>query len=105
MCRVNGTILCPSMSCLAEAMFRVIVHNKALSKINSLNATDKRRVLGALKAMGSDPFSGDVKPVKGLRGVFRRRVGDHWIAFTVNFGSDEVVVLKVGRRGKFYAQI
>jgi len=86
-------------------MFRVIVHRKALGKINSMLAKDKRRVLDALKAMGSDPFSGDVKPIKGLRGVFRRRVGDYRVAFTVNFGASEVVVLKVGRREKFYAEI
>jgi len=52
-----------------------------------MSAKDKRRLLGALKAMGSDPFSGDVKPIKGLRGVFRKRVGDYRVAFTVNFGK------------------
>jgi len=86
-------------------MFRVIIHRKALSKIKSMPSKDKRRLLDAIKAMNSDPFSGDVKPIKGLRGVFRRRVGDYRVAFTVNFGASEVVVLKVGRRGKFYAEI
>ena len=81
------------------------MHRKALSKISSMSAKDKRRVLGALKAMGSDSFSGDVKSIKGLRGVFRRIVGDYRVAFAVNFEANEVVILKVGRRGKFYAEI
>jgi len=81
------------------------VHRKALSKISSMSAKDLRRVLGALKGRGCDPFSGDVKPIKGLRGVFRRRVGDFRVAFTVNFGASEVVVFKVGRRRKFYVGI
>jgi len=86
-------------------MFKIIIHRKALSEINAIPDEDKRRLLDAIKAMGSDPFSGDVKPIKALRGVFRRRVGDYRVAFTVNFEVSEVVILKVARRGKFYAEI
>jgi len=86
-------------------MFKVIIHRKALSEIKAIPDKDKRRLLDAIKAMGSDPFSGDVKPIKALRGVFRRRVGDYRVAFTVNFEVSEVVILKVARRGKFYAEI
>jgi mRNA-degrading endonuclease RelE of RelBE toxin-antitoxin system len=39
---------------------------------------------------------------KGERGIFRRRVGDYRISFTVNFEKDEVAVLRVGHRSKFY---
>jgi mRNA-degrading endonuclease RelE of RelBE toxin-antitoxin system len=52
--------------------------------------------------MATDPFSGDVKPIKGVRSLLRRRVGDYRISFTVNFEKGEVVVLKVGRRESFY---
>jgi mRNA-degrading endonuclease RelE of RelBE toxin-antitoxin system len=37
-----------------------------------------------------------------VKGLLRRTVGDYGIAFTVNFEKSEVVVLKVGRREKFY---
>ena len=52
--------------------------------------------------MQNDPFGGDVRPIKGAQGVFRRRVGDYRISFTVNFELGEVAVLKVGHRSKFY---
>ncbi len=52
--------------------------------------------------MEANPFSGDVKPIKGVRGVFRRRVGAYRIAFTVNFEMDEVAVLRIGHRSSFY---
>jgi mRNA-degrading endonuclease RelE of RelBE toxin-antitoxin system len=52
--------------------------------------------------MAKDQFSGDVKPIKGVRSLLRRRVGDYRISFTVNFEKSEVVVLKVGRRESFY---
>jgi mRNA-degrading endonuclease RelE of RelBE toxin-antitoxin system len=52
--------------------------------------------------MSTDPFSGDVKPIRNVRGLFRRRVGDYRIAFTINFEKGEVIILKASRRGKFY---
>lgn len=63
---------------------------------------NRERILEAIKDMERDPFSGDVKPLKGIRGVFRRRVGDYRIAFTVNFEEDEVAILRIGHRDKFY---
>ena len=39
-----------------------------------------------------------------MKGLLRRTVGDYGIAFTVNFEKSEVVVLRVGRRGKFYQE-
>jgi mRNA-degrading endonuclease RelE of RelBE toxin-antitoxin system len=52
--------------------------------------------------MQDDPFAGDVRPIKGAPGVFRRRVGDYRVSFTVNFELGEVAVLRVGHRSKFY---
>jgi len=56
-------------------MFKVIIHRKALSEIKAIPNKDKRKLLDAIKAMGSDPFSGDVKPIKTLRGVFKDSSG------------------------------
>ena len=83
-------------------MLSVKVHKKALKELNSLPPDAKGRILAACKLMANDPFDGDVKPLKGVAGVFRRRVGDYRIAFSVSFDQNEVLVLKVGRRGKFY---
>lgn len=62
----------------------------------------KRHFLDAFSEMQNDPFAGDVRPIKGAQGVFRRRVGDYRLSFTVNFELGEVAVLKVGHRSKFY---
>lgn len=86
-------------------MFKVILHRKAINEIRSLPDKDKERILEAIKNMELNPFSGDVKPIKALRGVFRRRVGDYRVAFTINFEVSEVVMLKVGKREKFYEEL
>lgn len=85
-----------------KATFNVLIHKKALKEINELPISDKNRILDSLREMATDPFSGDVKPIRGVRSVLRRRVGDYRISFTVNFERSEVVVLKVGRRESFY---
>ena len=59
-------------------------------------------MLDAIRDMESDPFVGDVKPIKETKGLFRRRIGDYRISFTVNFEKDEVVILRGGQREKFY---
>jgi mRNA-degrading endonuclease RelE of RelBE toxin-antitoxin system len=85
-------------------MFSIFIHRKALKEIDGFSAEDKERIMNAIRQMATEPFSGDVKPVKGVKGVLRRRVGDYRIAFTVNFEKSEVVVLRVGRRERFYQE-
>lgn len=68
-----------------KATFNVLIHRRALKEIDELPADDRKRILNALREMATDPFSGDVKPIKGVRSLLRRRVGDYRVSFTVNF--------------------
>jgi len=83
-------------------MLRAILHRKAASEMGSLPKADRRGIPEAFRQMESDPFLGDVRPIKGMKAVFRRRIGNYRVTFTVSFEVREVVILKVGKRGKFY---
>ena len=85
-----------------KPMFSILIHKKALKEIDGLPAEDKQRILSAIREMAMDPFSGDVKPIRGIKGLLRRRVGEYRIAFTINFENAEVIILRAARRGKFY---
>ena len=85
--------------------FKLLIHKKALRELNELPAEDKRQILDAVSMLEADPFRGDVKPVKGLKGVFRLRVGNYRIAFTVNFKENEVAILKIAKRKTFYREL
>jgi len=85
-------------------MFSILIHRKALKEIDRFPTEDKRRILNAIRQIATEPFSGDVKPIKGVKGLLRRRVGEYRIAFIVNFEKNEVVVLRAGRREKFYQE-
>jgi mRNA interferase RelE/StbE len=85
-------------------MFSILIHRKALKEIDGFPAEDRQRILNAIRQIAAEPFGGDVKPIKGVKGLLRRRVGHYRIAFTVNFEKSEVVVLRVGRREGFYQE-
>ena len=51
--------------------FNVLIHKKALKEIDGLPIDDKNRILISLREMAKDPFSGDVKPIKGVRSLLR----------------------------------
>jgi len=76
-------------------VFSVLIHRRALKEIDGLPTEDKQRILSAIREIASDPFGGDVKPIKNVKGLFRRRVGDFRITFTVNFEKNEVVIDKL----------
>jgi len=84
---------------------QVKINKKALKELNSLPDDVRSKILDICKSMSVDPFEGDVKPLKGIVGVFRRRVGNYRIAFSVNFNENEVLVLKIGKREKFYEEL
>jgi len=83
-------------------LFRVVLHKKAAKAIRELSPKYRTRVIEALREMEGDPFFGDIKPLKPLKGLFRKRVGDLRIIFTVNFEATEVVVFKVSHRESVY---
>ena len=83
-------------------MFRVILHKKAAKAVRDLPPQDRSRILSALREMELDPFSGDIKSLKPLRGMFRRRVGDYRVIFSVDFEHSEVIVFKVSQRERVY---
>ena len=83
-------------------VFKVLIHKRALKELKEIPEPHQTKIRVAIEEMAEDPFSGDVKPIKGLKGVFRRRVGRYRISFTIDFEKGVVVILKVGIRERFY---
>ena len=65
----------------------------------------QKRVARVVLQMAQDPFAGDVKALRGeeWKGMFRRRIGDYRLLFTVNHEKKLVVVQQISARsGKTY---
>ena len=67
--------------------------------LRALGANDRLRISAAFEAMRSNPYSGDLRFLKGTAGALRRRVGSWRILFDVDPPRRRVVVLGVKRRG------
>ncbi|MFY9440510.1 MAG: type II toxin-antitoxin system RelE/ParE family toxin [Tepidanaerobacteraceae bacterium] len=48
---------------------------------------------------------GDVKKIKGYKDLFRLRVGDYRVIFTINDKDLIIIVLTIGNRGEIYKKL
>jgi mRNA-degrading endonuclease RelE of RelBE toxin-antitoxin system len=70
----------------------------AQKEFQKLPAKDQARVKGALLAMQQDPFSGDIKRLKGQPAAWRRRVGNYRIVYDLRVEEHTIVVAGILRR-------
>jgi len=76
----------------------LVITKPAGRDLRQLSRDDLRRVNVAFDAMRSDPYSGDIKFLRGSAGALRRRVGVWRILFAVDQNRREVVIFGVKRR-------
>jgi mRNA-degrading endonuclease RelE of RelBE toxin-antitoxin system len=65
----------------------------------------QKRVARVVTQVTSDPFGGNVKALQGKewRGVFRRRIGDYRLLFTVDHNRQKILIHQISlRSGKTY---
>jgi mRNA interferase RelE/StbE len=79
--------------------FKIIWDRKALDFLDKLDSSMARRIIIKVKDLAENPFSRDVKRLKG-QPSFRLRVGDYRVIFDII--RDAIIVLKVGHRKSIY---
>ncbi|PIN90630.1 type II toxin-antitoxin system RelE/ParE family toxin [Candidatus Pacearchaeota archaeon CG10_big_fil_rev_8_21_14_0_10_32_14] len=79
--------------------YNVIWDNYALDNLNKLESSIVNRILKKIDEFSSDPFSHDIKKLKGDLG-YRLRVGDYRVIFDIE--KDIITILKVGHRKNIY---
>lgn len=70
----------------------------AQKEFQKLPAKDQARVKNALLAMQQDPFSGDIKRLKGQALAWRRRVGNYRIVYDLHVQEQRIVVAGILRQ-------
>lgn len=78
--------------------WELLITNPARRVIRDMPRSDSGAILDALEQMRTDPYSGDIKFLKGTDHGLRRRVGAWRIMFEVSTDSRIVVVLDIERR-------
>jgi mRNA-degrading endonuclease RelE of RelBE toxin-antitoxin system len=75
------------------------ITNPAARDLRKVPRTDIQQVDAAMEQMCSNPYSGDIKYIRGEDGALRRRVGVWRIFFELKDEPRRIVVLAVKRRG------
>lgn len=80
-------------------MYKIIIKKKAKKFIDKLPKNEKMRIVKAIEVL---PNGEDIKKLKGHSDLFRLRVGDYRIIYTVDNGELTVYVIDAGNRGEIY---
>lgn len=82
--------------------FRPRLSRQAQRYLERADADQRRRLAAVLEDMSVNPYGGDVRPLKGRPGQWRRRVGDLRIIFRVQEELQVVDIAVIGPRGDVY---
>ena len=79
--------------------YRIEINKRALKFIAKQPKRERERIFSALNKL---PGEGDIKAMQGRAGLFRLRVGDYRIIYTVDHDVLIVYVIDAGNRGDIY---
>ena len=80
-------------------MYRIVFKKKAKKFLDNLPKNERNRVVSAIRFL---PNGDDIKKLKGHNSLFRLRVGDYRIIYTIDKGECIILVIDVGNRGQIY---
>ena len=85
-------------------MYKIEFKKSAKKEFEKLPANIQERVLEALRFLSQNPYS-EVLQVKKLRGadsLYRIRLGDYRILYTIENAKLVIIVIKIGHRSDVY---
>jgi mRNA interferase RelE/StbE len=77
----------------------LIITSPAERGLRKVPRADLEYINDAFSEICTDPYSGDVKFLRGMGETFRRRVGNWRILFELHKSTHMIVILAVKRRG------
>ena len=87
--------------------FKIILKKSAAKELKNINKKDRERIIDALQTLKVNPFSELIKfkKIKAKENLFRIRVGDYRIVYTIEENILTIVVIKIGHRKDIYKNI
>lgn len=84
--------------------FRLRFKREARKYLESIDAKTRNRILSAIQKLAQFPPTGDIKPMVGMPGKYRLRVGSYRVLFSYGKDGEIVIVLieDIGPRGDIY---
>lgn len=82
--------------------YSVLYDPAALKELSKLDKTASRRVIAAVTRLSTEPRPAGARGLVGFPGLFRIRVGDYRVVYTVMDAELLVLVLRVAHRSVVY---
>jgi len=84
------------------SLWRIVFDRRAEKELDALGQVDRSRILRAIARLTIDPAgAANVMPLKGSE-IYRLRVGDYRVLFSLDAGELRVLVVKIGHRREVY---
>jgi mRNA interferase RelE/StbE len=85
--------------------YSVLYDPKALKELSKLDKPTARRVVTAIERLSGEPRPAGTRALVGFLGLFRIRIGDYRIVYTVNDSELIILVLRVAHRSAVYRKL
>jgi mRNA interferase RelE/StbE len=83
--------------------YRVLWHEQALNDLKEFDRQTAGKIVSRVKGYLSQDPEKLGKPLKGvLKGLYRYRIGDYRIMYSIDRAENQISILYVGRRKDIY---
>ena len=82
--------------------YRVAISRTAQAQLKRVPRDGQTRVVRAILALADEPFPKGSRKLSGYTDVFRIRIGQYRVIYSVAKGKLIVIVLKIGHRKNIY---
>jgi mRNA interferase RelE/StbE len=83
-------------------MYKVHITSRAERDLRRLDRQAKNRIVKAILDLASNPRPSGCLKVRSEEGVWRIRIGDWRVGYTIDDVASEVTVIRVAHRNEFY---
>ncbi|MGL4744355.1 MAG: type II toxin-antitoxin system RelE family toxin [Dermatophilaceae bacterium] len=90
------------MTLTPSSAFHVRYDPRAAKELRELDRAVARRIAAAVDALAVDPRPAGVRALTGSAGLWRIRVGDHRVVYSIRDAELVVIVVRVAHRSQVY---
>ncbi len=85
--------------------YEVELSHRAFRYLKRLDKSTRKRILRGLRDMEEAPFGGDIAKIRGIKDLYRRRVGIYRIIFAVNSAQRQITIVTILPRSGVYKKL
>lgn len=86
-------------------MYKIEFRAKAIKELGAIQKNDQLKIKKKIEKLAENPFPNDVKKLSNEDEVYRVRVGNYRVLYSIDKGKLIVLVLEVGHRREIYRNL